>query len=256
MLILLIAYLFIPNNDEQEWSAISILFCTFVLNPKNCCFMLTELKEKIESELPEMIQPIVISIVDKMERARELSPTGVSFVHVANYRNQKGELADHLINIGVNLGKKKEEDIEFLKELDPSDIPEDEIKGFSRVDLETARNELLARLVAPSKQSQARSKGQEEAYLNIAPGVRVHKEHGTLQIFGMKIRKNVKEAGDYGEDTRKPLTKAKDAIRKRMKSTQFRPFNVGQIESRDAISLSGETANTLVLYKWTNFPRP
>jgi hypothetical protein len=45
-----------------------------------------------------------------------------------------------------------------------------------------------------------------------------------LYVFGSKVKKTIVEAVEYGADTRKPLTKAKDELRKLMKSTKYRQF--------------------------------
>jgi hypothetical protein len=89
------------------------------------------------------------------------------------------------------------------------------------VDIIKAKQELISSLEAPSK---ARSEAQKDAYTHINSGLKVHNESGVLYVFGMKVSKKVKEAVDYGADTRKPLTKAKDEIRKLMKSAKYRQF--------------------------------
>jgi hypothetical protein len=44
----------------------------------------------------------------------------------------------------------------------------------------------------------------------------------------MKVKKVVLEEGDKKEDTRKPLTKAKDTIRKYLKTSQYRQYEIGR----------------------------
>jgi hypothetical protein len=100
-------------------------------------------------------------------------------------------------------------------------------------------------MTAPSKQTKARSKAQQDAYETLAPGVRMHKESGDVFIWGMLHSKEVKKKGDYGEDTRKTLTKAKDHIRKNhLRSSKFRQYKVDGV--KDA-KISGDTMEQIVI---------
>jgi alanyl-tRNA synthetase len=47
-----------------------------------------------------------------------------------------------------------------------------------------------------------------------------------LYVFGSKVKKTIREAVDYGEDTRKPLTKAQDEI-KQLRGAQARQLAGG-----------------------------
>jgi len=89
------------------------------------------------------------------------------------------------------------------------------------VDIIKAKTELLESLINPS---QARSQAQKDAYIHINEALKLHTDTLELYVFGSKVKKNVIEAVDYGEDTRSAKTKAKDEIRKLMKSTKYRQF--------------------------------
>jgi hypothetical protein len=88
------------------------------------------------------------------------------------------------------------------------------------------------------KPSKKQSDAQKNAYEYVGNGLKVHNETGELYVTGMKVKKTVIEKGDNGEDTRRPLTKAKDLIRSKMKSTQYRQYKLGNF---GAITLSKET---------------
>jgi len=165
---------------------------------------------------------------DKLiERLKEI--TGVSFVSVT-YVNQQNEKHQTLFNVGVDYNKAKQKDIEFLKQLDVSTI-----KSHLDVELlENARIELLNSFLKPSK---TRSEGIANAYTHLGYGLKIHNETQTIYVYGMKVYKRVIEEGNYQEDTRSELTKAKDAIRATLKSTQYRQF---KIESSLQYKISGD----------------
>lgn len=189
----------------------------------------------------------MVDLKSTIEEKVAATPTGVSFVHIKGYENSKGEKANILLNVGVSYENAQKKDVETLKELDTSKVNIPDNAGFEKSELETARNELLGRLLAPSKQTQNRSKGQADAYEHIGPGIKVHKESGTVFLFGKIVKKEVIEKGDYGEDRRKSLTKAKDHIRKHfLEATKFRQY---KIDGDPSVEVSGDTMDNLVIRK-------
>lgn len=144
--------------------------------------------------------------------------TGCSFVSIV-YTNEQNEVQKTLINVGVSYENAKLKDIEYLKNLDVKTIKSSQTNAL----LEEARKALLGALISPSK---AMSEGQINAYTYLTNGLKIHNETNNLYVVGMKVKKEVLVSGDYKEDTRKPLTIAKDDIRKEMKSTQYRNYNL------------------------------
>lgn len=156
-------------------------------------------------------------IADTIKSALNKSLTNVTFCSVKGYVNDKGELADYLINIGVNYQTAKQKDIKFLTELDVTTME----WNCPMVDIIKAKTELLESLINPSA---TRSQAQKEAYIHINEALKLHADTLELYVFGSKVKKNVIEAVDYGEDKRSAKTKAKDEIRQKMKSTKYRQF--------------------------------
>jgi len=156
--------------------------------------------------------------------------TGCSFVSIV-YTNKDGEVQKTLINVGVSYENAKLKDIEYLKDLDVKTIKSSQNKST----LEAARVALLGALVSPSK---SRSEGQKNAYEYLNNGLKVHKETGALYVVGMKVKKQVLVKGDYKADTRRPLTVAKDDIRKLMKSTQYKNYNLSEMAK---VTIKGDT---------------
>jgi len=156
-------------------------------------------------------------IADTIKSALNKSLTNVTFCSVKGYVNDEGEKADYLINIGVNYQTAKQKDIKFLTELDITTRE----WNCPKIDILKAQTELLNSLINPS---QARSQAQKDAYIHINEALKLHADTLELYVFGSKVKKTIVEAVEYGEDTRKPLTKAKDELRMLMKSTKYRQF--------------------------------
>lgn len=148
------------------------------------------------------------------------SITGVSFVSVT-YINQQEEKHHTIFNVGVDYQKAKIKDIEFLKQLDVNTISSNIGVGI----LEEARLALLKSFQNPSK---TRSEGIVNAYTHLGNGLKIHNESKKLFVYGMKVKKKVLVKGIEKEDTRRILTKAKDEIRKLLKSTQYRQFEINR----------------------------
>lgn len=157
------------------------------------------------------------TIADTIKSALNKSLTNVTFCSVKNYVNYEGEKSNYLINIGVNYQTAKQKDIKFLTELDITTRE----WNCPMVDILKAQTELLNSLINPSP---TRSQAQKDTYIHINEALKLHVDTLELFVFGSKVKKTIVEAVDYGEDTRKPLTKAKDELRKLMKSTQYRQF--------------------------------
>lgn len=160
---------------------------------------------------------------------------GCTFVRIKNYTNAQGEVQDVTINVGVSYENAKAKDIEFLKSLDVSTLSH----SYENVDatlLEEAREALLAAAIKPNK---AMSKGQKDAYTHVYNGIKFHNESREYYVFGAKVKgtKIVKVEGEYKADTRRPLTIAKDIIRKELRAPKYRQYKVGELKG---VAIKGE----------------
>jgi len=155
------------------------------------------------------------------------------------YTNKKNETSKLLVNIGVSYGNAKKKDIDTLDNfLKLSDLGYVKDERYTRADWETAMNELSFALKSPDK---SRSDGQSNAYVSIT-------ENGVIQwciatqelvIVANLVRKEVIEEGEYKADTRKPLTIAKDTIRKHYLTTgKYRKYIIKNLAGN--IKISGE----------------
>jgi hypothetical protein len=159
---------------------------------------------------------------------------GAKFIAVNGYVNSKGEVANHVVNLNVSYDNAKKKDIDYLTDLDVSTLDN---KGLGKDLMEQARQALLGALISPNK---ARSEGQKNAYTHICNGVKVHNETGEIFIYAMAHSKKVLIEGNYPTVNSKPLTIAKNLIRKTMKSTKYKHF---KLKNTLAAKVNGETFN-------------
>jgi hypothetical protein len=172
-----------------------------------------------------------IAVIATIKRALEKSITGVSFVSIRNYTNKNGEVSNNLVNVGASYENAKAKDIEFLENLDYS---KHDFKSPNTL-IEEARLALIASFLKPDEN---RSNGQIEAYTTIFAGVKVHNETGLLYVYGYRENKTVLVKGEYPTVNSKPLTIAKDELRKLLRTGKFTQF---ALEIGNEIKANGET---------------
>lgn len=173
-------------------------------------------------------------IINNLKASVRNSPTGVAFVSLKGYTSStSGEVADHLINIGVSYAKAGEKDIKDLENADLTKLSNDQ---FSVILLEEARTALINSIVAPSK---SYSNAQKDAYTHICEGMKVHNETGSVVIFGHAVRKTVIVKGEYKTVNSRPLTLAKNYLSKELnlRRDKYRNFTVTSLEG---IKLNGQ----------------
>jgi hypothetical protein len=179
--------------------------------------------------MEQQVKSTELQVIVALKKAIDKSITNVSFVSIRNYENKFGEIANHLINVGVSYEKSKERDIEFLKHLD-FNSNEFEFKSEKTL-LEQARLELISSFEKPDTN---RSEGQINAYTNIIKGVKVHNETGEVYIFGYRENKTILQEGNYPIVKSKPLTIAKNELRKLLRTgkyTQYVLSSIGEVRT-------------------------
>ncbi len=172
-----------------------------------------------------------LQVINLIKKAVSNSITGVSFVSIKNYTNSAGEVANSLINVGINYETAKAKDIEFLRNIN---LTQHEFKSPLAL-LEQARHDLIAAFIKPNENI---SKGQKDAYTHIFAGVKVHNETGVLYVYGYRESKTVLVEGVYKTVNSKPETIAKNELRNLLKTGKFTQYS---IEVGNTIKASGET---------------
>lgn len=172
-----------------------------------------------------------LNVIATLKKAIDNSVSGVSFVSIRNYTNKYGETSNNLINIGASYEKAKQKDILFLENLNPNNY---EFKSPLSL-IEEARKELIAAFLKPNEN---RSNGQKDNYTTIFSGVKVHNETGVLYVYGYRENKTITQNGNYPIVNSKPLTIAKDELRKLLRTGKFTQY---ALEIGNEVRANGET---------------
>lgn len=181
--------------------------------------------------MEKMISQKAVAVINTIKKATEKSVTGVSFVSIRNYANKSGEVSNNLLNVGASYENAKKKDIEFLQKLN---LHEHNFKSSLAL-IDEARKELIASLIKPDEN---RSQGQVNTYTNIVKGIKVHNETGVLYVYGYRERKEVLAKGEYKEVKSKPLTIAKNELKKLMRTGKFTQY---ALEIGNEVRANGET---------------
>lgn len=164
---------------------------------------------------------------------------GARFVAFKGYENKQGEISNITVNIGVSYDNAKERDTEKLRNAD----------NFAHLKFEgvavasCAEQARIALLEANIKPSVEKSQAQKDAYEVIIPKIlKVHKETGTLFVFGFVHAKEVVKEGVYKEVNSSNLTIAKNIIRKALDAPKYRQYDIEKI---GMVRINGETIELL-----------
>ena len=176
-----------------------------------------------------VISPVALAVITTLAPLK-----GCSFISIKGYKNKKGEVANHLLNVGIDFYGAKNKDIETLKAFD---IEKNEIEFTQPKPLILeAITSLLNEYQNPNEN---RVNGQKDTYTHICTGVKVHNETGQIYIYAFRQHKTVIVEGTYKEVKSKPITLAKNEVKKKMLRTgKFTQFILSQITTLKA---NGET---------------
>lgn len=174
------------------------------------------------------------------------SLNGAKFIAVNNYLSvTSGELANHIINVNISVQEAKKKDFESLKSITDKDLQD--ISTASNIAVDVLKISLSEMLISAEKNLSvnlcdrtAQSQAQTCAYVDLAPGVKLHPETLAIHIFGMAIKKEVLVKGEYKSVNSSPKTLGKNAITKHLdlRAGKFRNFILSQA---DSLKVTGTT---------------
>lgn len=155
--------------------------------------------------------------------------TGVSFVSVV-YTNEQNEKQHTLFNVGVNYEKAKAKDLEYLKNLDITELNSDLSADLLM--------EATQSLINDFEKTISKEKVKKDNFIHLTNGLKQHTENNELYVYGMLVHKTVLSEGEYKEVNSKPLTIAKNLIRKNLKTSKYRQYKIGKAEQ---FKIKGDT---------------
>lgn len=168
---------------------------------------------------------------------------GAKFISLVEYESEKtGEIATHVINTNISVMNAKKKDFETLKGVISKNLIR--VKGIALDVYNLALSEMQAsaekNLNPDLSKRTNQSAAQTDAYVQLTPAIKVHKDTGNIHIFGMAISKKVLKAGEYKTVNSADKTIAKRDITKQLnlRAGKFRTFIVSNVND---IKISGET---------------
>lgn len=169
---------------------------------------------------------------------------GAKIIAINNYLSEKsGELANHRINVNISVQEAKRKDLVSLLSVTDNDLKD--ICKSSNIAVDILKVSLSEMLLSAEKNMSeklsdrtAQSQAQTCAYIDLAPGVKLHPESLAIHIFGMTIDKTVLIKGTYDTVNSSPKTLGKKAITKHLdlRAGKFRTFILA---NADNLKVSG-----------------
>ena len=147
-----------------------------------------------------------------------------TFLSIRGYRAAgSGEEADHTICFHMSYQVALEKSLLLVSTVQPSS----EIEAQAKAELIASYSKSLDRAIHDPVEVVA-DHYERVIGANGSPikGIKIHRESGDLHLFGLHLRKTVLVPGVHREVKSKPLTVAKDRLRKGLPVERFRQFIV------------------------------
>lgn len=175
-----------------------------------------------------------MSLIETLASIRPSS----TFVTLKGYTSaESGEVADYQIVFHMSYGNALERSLSMLEGYIPADDLEAQAKvelvNSYQASLDKVRSEPLE-IIGEHYDRVLDSEGTP------IKGIKIHKESGALHMFGLLHRKTVITPGTFKPTKKRPLTVAKDKLRKLCPVDRFRQFIVkpGQVAAINVENLS------------------
>lgn len=163
--------------------------------------------------------------MDKSEFILKLSKLRQSstFLTLHNYKNEYGEVANYNIVFHISYENALKKSISIIENYLPSNNLEhvaksELIDGYNKSLLKAQDIEIIDEYYHHIYDSDGK----------IIKGIKIHNENEELYIYGFIVNKSIIENGNYPVRNKRPLTIAKDNLRKLTPVDKFRQFKITQ----------------------------
>lgn len=178
---------------------------------------------------------------------------GAKFISLNTYEHERkgektGEIANHVINTNISVMNAKVNDLNTLNSVthkDVKSVKKSSARSIALTVYETALTEMQTsakkNLNPDLSKRSAQSQAQTDAYIQLSPALKIHKDTGNLHIFGMAVSKvQIQPPTEYKTVNSSDKTLAKKEITKHLdlRAGKFRTFIVGNINT---VKMNGET---------------
>jgi len=168
---------------------------------------------------------------------------GTSFVGVRNYQNSNDEISNQTFLVGINYANLLRNDLAKLTSIAIkkqvvamySDNEKALVKKaykelVASLEKRTSSEEEKAKLLMQGDTTIKQSVAQQEAYTNIAKGLKA--KDGALYIYGLMVRKTILQKGNYPQKKSQAKTIVKNNIKKlaELRELKYKQFKLGKQE--------------------------
>lgn len=168
---------------------------------------------------------------------------GVQYVGIRGYRNEYGEIADVLINVGIPHSKILQDDLAlYLNGKEDIAINAHLVQKYGITLTNKAFEEKIKSCTTCLDGTNVRSKAQHDAYLPITSGMKYCIATETVFLRGLFVNKTILVPGEYPTRNKRQLTLCKEELDKlvgaRSKDTRIYKLKAGNI---GIVKIAGDT---------------
>jgi hypothetical protein len=161
-----------------------------------------------------------------------------TFLTLKGYSNEHGEVADYSIVFHISYRSALERSILMLESL----VPENDLEAQAKNELLLSYNNSLNKIEDFSIEEMedntySHFKDENGNYIK---GIKLHNTTDILHLYGLVANKRILIPGDYKEVKSRPLTLAKNKLKKNLPVNRFRQFKIlpSQVEEINVENLN------------------
>jgi len=149
--------------------------------------------------------------------------SAATFLTLSGYKSESGEVANYSIVFNMSYENALNRSIQTLKDY----VPENELEITAKKELLDSFNKSLEKIkITPVEEIDDNYTHFQDEDGKFIKGVKLHEKTDTLHLYGLIVHKKVLTPGTYKEVKSKPLTLAKDKLRKMCSVSKFRQFKI------------------------------
>lgn len=163
---------------------------------------------------------------------------GCQFASLTYLTKSTKELARYTVNLGFSYGNLVQKSITELEILIAENTATwSELQKQAAAEVMASLRETVEAHARGEQNSAYTKAGQ---YIPVANGVNINTTDNTVQLFGLLNTKTVLVPGEYKKVNSKPLTVAKNEIRRQLSVSKFREFAL-DLSQVDSVRVNGNT---------------
>ena len=160
-----------------------------------------------------------------------------TFLSILGYRNEYSEVADYSLIFHMSYQNALKRSLLALESI----VPTSDLESVAKQELVAGFQKSLDKMaeipLEELEDGYTRFFDEDGKYIK---GVKLHDATNTLHLYGLVAHKRVLMPGDYPKSNKRPLTMAKDKLRKLCPVSKFRQFRItpDQVNSISVENLS------------------